>query len=220
MLKVKEIFGPTLQGEGSYTGTVACFVRMSGCNMWNGKPESKEASACPYCDTDFFGGTMLPPNMVAQEVFELMKDVKSFIVVVTGGEPLLQKYEDLVALAEKLRELASEHGKEVAVNIETNGTVSSPALDFFDHVVCSPKLPADKCKIQWDNVDELKLLYPHPNPEITPESFMPVIDHYDLRGGLFIQPISGKYNRAVSKVIELGCGWRLSVQIQKVVGVE
>ena len=50
---VKSIFGPTIQGEGTLTGQVTSFLRFAGCNVWDGRPETKASSACPYCDTDF-----------------------------------------------------------------------------------------------------------------------------------------------------------------------
>jgi len=57
--RVKEIFGPTIQGEGLHTGMPCLFVRLAGCNAWDGRPETRAASACPYCDTDFRGGEAL-----------------------------------------------------------------------------------------------------------------------------------------------------------------
>ena len=39
---VKEMFGPTLQGEGAHAGRAVVFLRFAACNL-----------ACPGCDTDF-----------------------------------------------------------------------------------------------------------------------------------------------------------------------
>src|SRR5829696_8324925 len=39
---VKEMFGPTLQGEGAHAGRACVFLRFAACNL-----------ACPGCDTDF-----------------------------------------------------------------------------------------------------------------------------------------------------------------------
>ena len=36
---VKEIFGPTIEGEGSQAGAPVLFLRLSGCNKWSGKDE-------------------------------------------------------------------------------------------------------------------------------------------------------------------------------------
>ena len=39
---VKEMFGPTLQGEGAHAGRPCVFLRFAACNL-----------ECPGCDTDF-----------------------------------------------------------------------------------------------------------------------------------------------------------------------
>ena len=57
--QVKAIFGPTLQGEGLHAGAPCVFLRLAGCNAWDGRAETRANSACPYCDTDFRGGELL-----------------------------------------------------------------------------------------------------------------------------------------------------------------
>jgi organic radical activating enzyme len=52
---VKKIFY-TLQGEGVHAGRPAVFCRFSGCNLWSGQEEDREAAICKFCDTDFLGG--------------------------------------------------------------------------------------------------------------------------------------------------------------------
>ena len=52
---VKNIFY-TLQGEGVHAGRPAVFCRFSGCNLWSGREEDREAAICKFCDTDFVGG--------------------------------------------------------------------------------------------------------------------------------------------------------------------
>jgi len=42
MYLVKEMFGPTLQGEGAHAGRPCVFLRFAACNL-----------ECPWCDTDF-----------------------------------------------------------------------------------------------------------------------------------------------------------------------
>ena len=56
--QVKEIFGPTVQGEGPNQGKPCVFLRFSGCNAWDGRAETRAASACPYCDTDFLAASL------------------------------------------------------------------------------------------------------------------------------------------------------------------
>src|SRR3954453_16500505 len=77
---VKEMFGPTLQGEGAHAGRPCVFLRFAACNL-----------ACTFCDTDFSpeGAERFTADEIVERLVEL--DVNhSRMVVVTGGEPTLQ----------------------------------------------------------------------------------------------------------------------------------
>lgn len=140
-----EIFA-SLQGEGPSAGMPVAFVRLSRCNL-----------ACQWCDTAYtwrFEGDNRPHRdgiafeRKANQVTLSPADTAERIValgqkrlVITGGEPLLQA----PALADMLA-----HVPDIAVEIETNGTVAPPArLDVrIDQYNVSPKLahsgnPAD-----------------------------------------------------------------------------
>lgn len=217
-LVVKEIFGPTIQGEGGNTGRPCVFIRFAGCNAWNGQPETKEKSLCPYCDTDFTGGTVQTVSDIASKVETLCDgQVDKYLIVISGGEPLLQNEFELGTLVRALSFAGYE------TQVETNGTVNNAVVEIIDTVTCSPKVPVDNIKLLWAQVDELKVLYPHPNPKITPESFRAVLQ---LNPSIkpFLQPIerNGTMNitEVVQKVIELGEPWRISLQTHKLMGVE
>lgn len=119
-LLVSEVFGPTFQGEGPSCGRRAAFVRLGGCNL-----------ACSWCDTpytwDWAGqnGTAYDPkaelrSMDAEDVLVELVGMGVPLVVVTGGEPLLQ--------ADRLAPLVRGlHAAGVALEVETNGTVAPPA---------------------------------------------------------------------------------------------
>ena len=140
-----EIFA-SLQGEGPSMGVPVAFVRLSRCNL-----------ACAWCDTAYtwrFEGDNRPhrdgiaydrkANQVTLSPAESAERIAALgqtRLVITGGEPLLQAG----ALAEMLA-----HLPDIAVEIETNGTVAPPArLDVrVDQYNVSPKLshsgnPAD-----------------------------------------------------------------------------
>lgn len=140
-----EIFA-SLQGEGPSMGMPVAFVRLSRCNL-----------ACTWCDTAYtwrFEGDNRPhrdgiaferkANQVTLSPAEAAERIAALgqkRLVITGGEPLLQA----PALAELLA-----HLPDIAVEIETNGTVAPPArLDVrVDQYNVSPKLahsgnPAD-----------------------------------------------------------------------------
>ena len=124
------------------------------------------------------------------------------MVVCTGGEPLLQMDEALVAA---LHELQFE------VAVETNGTL--PAPHGIDWLCVSPK---GETKIVLRRGNELKLAYPqaglHPN-DVADWEF----DFFSL------QPIDGPHLKEnVRQAVEYclqNPHWRLSLQTQKWIGI-
>ena len=129
-LRVVEMFGPTLQGEGPAAGCPAVFVRLADCNH-----------ACGPCDTRY-SWDWKTYDRATETRYAAPQAVSSWVlarapklVVVTGGEPLLQQ-EALIPIAEEL----AANGK--IVEIETNGTIV-PYPELTTHVnrfVVSPKL--------------------------------------------------------------------------------
>ena len=127
-LVVSEVFGPTFQGEGPSVGTRAAFVRLGRCNL-----------ACSWCDTPYtWDWSRYDPDaelsaMTTAEALELVAAMQAPLLVVTGGEPLLQQSR-LAPLLEGVRALG------MAVEVETAGTIA-PALDgLVDRWNVSPKL--------------------------------------------------------------------------------
>ena len=133
--RVKSIFGPTLQGEGLHAGMPCLFLRLAGCNAWDGRPETRARSACPYCDTDFLGGEALDLPAIRARLAGLAGAVPGagaarLGLVLSGGEPLLQAD----------RELLAALGADFAwVDIETNGTRPCPERPANVFISCSPK---------------------------------------------------------------------------------
>ena len=135
-LRVSEVYDrPTMQGEGPHAGRVCTFVRLYGCNLH-----------CRWCDTPFTWdtegrlGTVYPreANMTEQPIDRIVEQVLGLrvpLVVVTGGEPMLQ----LTGVLELANVL---HEYEVAVHVETNGTRRPPASASVEHWSISPKLPS------------------------------------------------------------------------------
>ena len=95
MYSVKEIFF-TIQGEGCNAGKYAVFCRFSGCNLWNGREQDRKKSICTFCDTDFIGingvngGKFNNPEDLALKAISLWRGKQKPLIVLTGGEPLLQ----------------------------------------------------------------------------------------------------------------------------------
>ncbi len=208
---IKEIFY-TLQGEGANTGRAAVFCRFTGCNLWSGQEETRASAVCQFCDTDFVGtdgeggGRFASAAEVARSVFEKWPAPHAShlrpLVVCTGGEPLLQLDDELVAAFH-------EYGFEVA--IETNGTLAAPS--GLDWVCVSPKAGAE---LVLRAGHELKLIFPQLGAE--PELY----ERLDFRH-FFLQPMDGPARERNTELALQYClqhpQWRLSLQTHKLLGI-
>lgn len=208
---VKEIFY-TLQGEGAQSGRPAVFCRFSGCNLWNGREDDRSSSTCTFCDTDFVGtdgpggGSFNTADALAAAVREAWPHPHNPkncpLVVCTGGEPLLQLDDELVAAFHR-------HGFEVAV--ETNGT--RPAPNGLDWICVSPKQGAP---LLLTGGHELKLVYPQFGMD--PES----LAHHSFQH-FFLQPMDGPRREEATQLAVDYClrhpQWRLSLQTHKLLGI-
>ena len=118
---VIEVF-TSVQGEGTFSGLGADFIRLAGCNL-----------RCSWCDTahsyDVAAATMLD----AEEILAKWQFGQP-IVVITGGEPTLY---DLGPLVQALKARGN------FVTLETNGTNPVPAAWGIDWITVSPKPDSD-----------------------------------------------------------------------------
>ncbi|HST07425.1 MAG TPA: 7-carboxy-7-deazaguanine synthase [Gemmatimonadaceae bacterium] len=223
---VKEIFY-TLQGEGAQAGRAAVFCRFSGCNLWSGREEDRSRAVCKFCDTDFVGtgpegGRFKGAEELAEAVDRCWvggaapadsgvgpSDEAGFAagssrkyVVCTGGEPLLQLDEPLIAAL---------HARGFEVAVETNGT--RPAPPSLDWICVSPKAGAPLVQTSGN---ELKLVYPQ--DDAPPGKF----ERFDFQD-FFLQPMDGPDVTSNTALAIEYCmrhpRWRLSIQTHKLVGV-
>lgn len=206
---VKEIYY-TLQGEGAQTGRAAVFLRFAGCNLWSGLEQDRAAATCQFCDTDFVGsdgpggGKFADAGTLADKVAATWPDPgrgKPYVVC-TGGEPLLQIDEALIA---------SLHARGFEIGVETNGTLLPPP--GLDWICVSPKAKAQQKLIRGD---ELKLIYPQEGAP--PEKFAAqAFTHF------FLQPMDNEARAANTRAATAYClahpQWRLSLQTHKLLGI-
>lgn len=142
MLRVNEIFGPTIQGEGKNAGKPVAFLRLANCNLH-----------CFKCDTPFtwfyqgvgkkhkhidvveFDREVELHKKEVDEVVEILTKTGMKHLVISGGEPFMQQRQ-LVPLLQILKKLGW------FVEVETNGTlVPKPEfVELIDQINCSPKL--------------------------------------------------------------------------------
>lgn len=200
MAKVNEIFY-SIQGEGMDAGQPAVFVRFAGCSM-----------GCTFCDTNFTDYTDMSIDEILGRIAVLFPAVKQKqkLVVITGGEPT-EQLSAFFALLWRLVEL------DYSVAVETNGTNAIACGYLVDTITLSPKIPVEMCGIDKRDVDCLKLLYPY-LPGCTPT------DYAEYGRVKYIQPIddenaTSNVAGAVKEVLRLGGGWRVGLQLHKILKV-
>jgi 7-carboxy-7-deazaguanine synthase len=205
---VKEIF-LTLQGEGGQAGRAAVFCRFAGCNLWTGREQDRASAVCTFCDTDFVGtdgpggGKFATPLALAAAVAAAwVGPPQHRLVVLTGGEPLLQLDPPLIEAL---------HSAGFAIALETNGTIAAPP--GVDWVCVSPK--ADAALAQTSG-QELKLVYPQHG--VDPAAF----EHLAFER-FALQPMDGPDREGATRAAIAYClahpRWRLSLQTHKYLGI-
>jgi 7-carboxy-7-deazaguanine synthase len=134
-MRITEIY-KSVQGETQYAGLPCTLVRTTGCDL-----------RCGYCDTAyaFYGGR----DMSLVEILTEVKRLGAPLVLLTGGEPMLQR--EIVALAELL--LASSF----QVMIETSGAHAVSVLPPAVIRIVDVKTPGsgESHRIRWDVLDGL-----------------------------------------------------------------
>ncbi|MDJ0277256.1 7-carboxy-7-deazaguanine synthase [Sphingomonas sp. 2R-10] len=206
---VKEMF-LTLQGEGVHAGRRAVFVRFAGCNLWTGREVDRATAICRFCDTDFVGtdgaggGKFADaPALVAAVVGHWDGGAERRFVVLTGGEPMLQIDDALVAAL---------HDAGFAIAIESNGTIAAhPGIDW---VCISPKAGSDVVQRRGD---ELKLVWPQAGIDVD------ALERWDFAHHL-VQPMDAIGLEAVNRdaAVDFAMArpkWRLSLQTHKLLGL-
>ncbi len=202
-MRVTEIFF-SIQGEGTRAGRPCVLVRFTGCDL-----------RCGYCDTSyaFHGGR----EMSRAEIVEAVAGHPCRFVLLTGGEPMLQK--ELPALARELL----ERGYEVAV--ETHGQLPLDELPAELVRIVDVKTPGSG-EVTSDFA-YLEALRPHDEVKFvvcSEEDFRwsaEVIRRHRLEGrvAVLLSPSHGQVDaRDLARwLLESGLDARLSLQIHKVI---
>ena len=199
-----------MQGEGARTGRAAVFLRFAGCNLWTGLERDRANAVCKFCDTDFVGtdGSGGGKFATAEDLASAVEgkwpagSMAQPYVVCTGGEPLLQMDEALIAAL---------HAHHFEIGIETNGTLLPPP--GIEWICVSPKADAE---LKLTRGNELKLIYPQDGAP--PERYAGLLfDHF------FLQPMDASEREANTRAATEYClahpQWRLSLQTHKLIGI-
>ena len=183
----------TIQGEGFHAGKAAYFVRLGGCDV-----------GCHWCDVKESWNPLDHPMRSVDDIISEIKMVKSELVVITGGEPLMY---DLTHLTEEIKKLGRR------VHVETSGVYALSGE--WEWICFSPKKFKSPQPEFYDRGHELKVVIFHES------DFQWAEDHASLMNDsakLFLQPEWSKQNQMVPKIVEHvknNPKWQISLQNHK-----
>lgn len=134
-LRIAEIFGPTVQGEGALIGEPTVFVRAGGCDY-----------RCAWCDSlhavySAYRHSWKP--MEARAVWDEVRTLsggRPLTVSISGGNPAIQDFGPLIVLG---------HAEGYRFACETQGSVARPWFAALDTLVLSPKPPSSGETVDW-----------------------------------------------------------------------
>lgn len=139
-IRISEIFGPTIQGEGALIGQPTIFVRTGGCDY-----------RCSWCDTLYAVESKYRHDWTPMSAQQIMDEVETLsnktplMISLSGGNPATQDCSELIALGQSM-------GYRFA--LETQGSIAQDWFKDLDVLTLSPKPPSSEMKTNWDRLDE------------------------------------------------------------------
>lgn len=139
-LRVNEIFGPTIQGEGAQIGRPTVFVRLFGCDY-----------RCAWCDSMYAvdpkhratGSRLMSADEILEAVEQLAGEESGILITLSGGNPALQPCLDLIAEGQ---------ARGYTFTMETQGSRAQPWFGQLDHLCLSPKPPSSRMATSFDTL--------------------------------------------------------------------
>ncbi len=137
---VSEIFGPTIQGEGSLIGQPTVFVRTGGCDY-----------RCKWCDTLYAVDHRYRSDWIDMSPQEILAKVHvlsgghPLMVSLSGGNPALQPLGGLLDLG---------RSSGYTFGLETQGSVAKDWFAKLDVLTLSPKPPSSGMQTDWSRLQE------------------------------------------------------------------
>ncbi|MCR9172887.1 MAG: 7-carboxy-7-deazaguanine synthase QueE [bacterium] len=187
----------TIQGEGSYSGRPAYFIRLAGCDV-----------GCVWCDVKESWDAGEHQIMQISKLVENVTETNTDFCVITGGEPAMYPLNTLI-------DALKSYGIETA--IETSGCY--PLLGDIDWYCFSPKkfkAPTDEA---YTKANELKVVIAHPSDFEWAEGHAAKVSK-DCQ--LFLQPEWSKQERFLPQIIDYIKShpqWRVSLQTHKFMNI-
>ncbi|QOL80027.1 7-carboxy-7-deazaguanine synthase QueE [Pseudooceanicola spongiae] len=135
-LRIAEIFGPTIQGEGALIGEPTVFVRTGGCDY-----------RCTWCDSLHAVDPAFRHTWAAMTTDDVWDEIsrlsqgKPLTVSLSGGNPAIQDFSQLIVQG---------HAAGYRFACETQGSIAKPWFADLDTLVLSPKPPSSGETVDWD----------------------------------------------------------------------
>ncbi len=187
----------TIQGEGTYSGRAAYFIRIAGCDV-----------GCVWCDVKESWDKDQHTTMSTNEIIEKVAESKTDFVVITGGEPAMY---DLRPLVDQLKSLG------ITIAIETSGCY--PLQGDVDWYCFSPKKFKAPCDEAYLRANELKVIINHPSDlDWANKHAEKVLDNCQL----FLQPEWSNTEKLLPLIISYVKGnlkWKISLQTHKYMNI-
>lgn len=187
----------TIQGEGYYQGHAAYFIRLGGCDV-----------GCVWCDVKDSWDASAHPMVSVDEMARRAKASGTEIVVVTGGEPVMN---DLTELTASLKSSG------LRTHLETSGAY--PLTGSWDWICLSPKKFKAPHPSIFEKVNELKIIvYNRSDFEWAEEYAAKVSPSCEL----FLQPEWSREKEMLPLIIEYVKAhpkWKVSLQIHKYMNI-
>lgn len=219
MYKLNEMF-QTIQGEGSFTGVPAVFVRLQVCDVgcawcdtkqtWDANPEDEQGLS------QIIAKTSDSPTWCSVRAADIVANYQAQgytakHIVITGGEPCLYDLTELTLAFEAIG---------CQCQIETSGT-SKVRCSADTFVTVSPKIAMKgKLDVRQDallRANEIK----HPvGTQKDIEKLDALLEGLDIQAQIALQPISQK-DRATQLCMQvcIARNWRLSIQTHKYLNI-
>jgi 7-carboxy-7-deazaguanine synthase len=204
-MRVNELFY-SIQGESSFAGRPCAFIRLTGCDL-----------RCTYCDTTYayYEGR----EMSVREIVDQVSAYPTSLVLITGGEPMLQP-----SVTELFRDLLARNYQ---VCLETGGHIDLNGIDPRVHKIMDLKCPSSGMASHnnFDNIpaltqsDEVKFVVGNHADFVWACDMIRRFDLCSRAGTILFSPLYNQlpYDELARWVLESGLPVRLQVQLHKII---
>ena len=207
-LKIAELY-TSIQGEGIYSGSPCFFIRTAGCDL-----------RCRWCDTPEFiassSGTWFSQEKLLDSVPRHIP-----IILITGGEPLLQEKNTLL-----LMQSLHENFPQKTVLLETGGHRSLSKIPSYDHIVMDIKMPGSgesahdfvKNLKYLKQTDEIKIVIQDKNDFDSAVRFIE-LHKIDIGCVIFFSPVPDtvELKLLAEWIIQSELNVRIQIQLHKII---